>query len=60
VIPTEGGAQPHTAEFSSYAGKPEALSSCLDSAAGMAVVAYQVLTDTDLAALIKEEFVKID
>ncbi|KAJ5370799.1 uncharacterized protein N7496_006891 [Penicillium cataractarum] len=54
IIPTENGAQPHTPEFTKYTGTMEAYQSCLNAAAGMAIVACQLLANTALIAQVKE------
>ncbi|GKZ25060.1 hypothetical protein AbraIFM66951_000518 [Aspergillus brasiliensis] len=46
----------HTPGFTNGAGSPEAHQRCLACAAGMAVVACQILTDDDFARKVKEDF----
>lgn len=46
----------HTPEFTAGAGSQASYRRCLDCAAGMAVVACQMLVDNDFAAQVKEDF----
>lgn len=54
TIPTDG--VNHTPGFTNGAGTPEAHQRCLACAAGMAVVACQIVTDDDFARRVKEDF----
>ncbi|KAI3013858.1 hypothetical protein CBS147482_3952 [Aspergillus niger] len=54
TIPTDG--VNHTPGFTNGAGSPEAHQRCLACAAGMAVVACQIVTDDDFARRVKEDF----
>jgi hypothetical protein len=46
----------HTPEFTAGAGSQASYERCLDCAAGMAVVACQMLVDDEFAAQVKEDF----
>ncbi|PYH66217.1 M20 family metallopeptidase [Aspergillus vadensis CBS 113365] len=54
TIPTDG--VNHTPGFTNGAGSPEAHKRCLACAAGMAVVACQIVTDDEFARRVKEDF----
>lgn len=46
----------HTREFTDAAGTREAHERCLSVAAGMAAVAYDILTDDDVAARVQDDY----
>ncbi|KAF9891357.1 hypothetical protein FE257_004213 [Aspergillus nanangensis] len=56
TIPADG--VNHTPQFTSGAGSPEGYQRCISCAAGMAVVACQVLADDEFAAEVRRDFQK--
>lgn len=53
-IPTDG--VNHTPQFTSGAGSPEAFERSIACAAGMAIVACQILVDDEFAEAVKKDF----
>ncbi|KAJ5990748.1 hypothetical protein N7522_010955 [Penicillium canescens] len=55
-VPAGPGSNNHTVGFTAVAGQKESHDLCLHAAKGMAVTAWNVLTNDDLAAQIKSDF----
>lgn len=56
VIEAPAGSQNHTPGFTKYGGTKDAHNRCLNSAKGMAVAAWAVLSDDPTAEQVRQEF----